>query len=152
MGRSDLSHARLNNQLCFALYSAFNSVNGIYRKKLDPLGITYTQFIVLMALWEKDEVIISQLAKRTGLTKATMTPLLKRMEERGLIKRHLLSDNERQKVIKLTEAGWQLSHQSESVTKEAFGETGLTKTQANKLIELCKELVKNTQDDDQQIA
>ncbi|MEM7316007.1 MAG: MarR family transcriptional regulator, partial [Planctomycetota bacterium] len=70
--------ARLDDQLCFALYSASNRLTNIYRPILESMGLTYTQFVTLMALWEKDDVSISQLAQTTGLSKPTMTPLLKR--------------------------------------------------------------------------
>jgi DNA-binding MarR family transcriptional regulator len=129
--------ARLDEQLCFALYSASSHLTSIYRPLLAPLGITYTQFIVLMALWENDGVAISRLAERTGLTNATMTPLLKRLEQKGLIERQQLADNERQKHIVLTEAGHQLSRHSSAITEKAFCATQLTRRQANDLIALC---------------
>ena len=69
-----MSVATLDTQLCFALYSASNQLTSIYRKLLEPLDLTYTQFIVLMALWEKDDISISELADKAGLGKATMTP------------------------------------------------------------------------------
>ena len=80
-----MSVAQLNEQLCFALYSASNHLTSIYRPLLESLGLTYSQFIVLMALWEKDNISISQLAKNTKLSKATMTPLLKRLEQKELV-------------------------------------------------------------------
>lgn len=135
-----MSVAKLDSQLCFALYSAANHLTGIYRPLLDPLDLTYTQFIVLMALWQEDNLPISQLAIKVGLSKATMTPLLKRLEQKKLILREIPEDNERQKNIVLTEEGRALSLQSAEVTEKAFCATSLTKKQADTLIALCREI------------
>ncbi len=126
------------------MYSASNSLTGVYRKLLEPLGLTYTQFIVLMVLWEKDGISISELADRTGLSNATMTPLLKRMEQKGFITRKRLSDNERQKTIVLTKVGSELSKKSVDVTVEAFKSTSLSKKQAEDVIAICQQIVRST--------
>lgn len=136
-----MSVAKLNNQLCFALYSGSSHITSIYRPLLDPLGLTYTQFIVLMALWEQDNISITRLAEKTGLSKSTMTPLLKRLEQKNFIQRKVLANNERQKSIVLTESGRKLSLQSAEVTNQAFCATGLTKQEANDMIALCAKLV-----------
>lgn len=137
-----MSVAKLDSQLCFALYSASSHLSSIYRPLLDPLDLTYTQFIVLMALWEEDAISISQLAKRVKLSKATMTPLLKRLEQKQLIQRQVLSENERQKNITLTEDGKKLSLNSKEITENAFCATGLTKKQASNLMMLCSLITK----------
>lgn len=139
--------AKLDTQLCFALYSASSQLTSVYRELLEPLNLTYTQFIVLMALWEKDHIPISELAYKAGLGKATMTPLLKRLEQKKLINRKTLSSNERQKMITLTESGRKLSQHSMDITEQAFCATGLSKKQANDMIEHCHAVVariKNT--------
>lgn len=137
-----MSIARLDDQLCFALYTASSKLTSIYRPLLEPLGLTYPQFVVLMALWQQDQVSISALAERTGLSKATMTPLLKRLEQKGLLERLLLVDNERQKSVVLTEAGKALADKSGAVTEQAFCATGLTMDEALSVIELCNRLKK----------
>ncbi len=136
-----MSVARLDSQLCFALYCASNHITSIYRRVLDPLDLTYTQFVVLMALWEQDDISISQIAKRTRLSKATMTPLLKRLEEKKFIHRNILSDNERQKSITLTMQGRSLATKSAEITNQVFCATGLSEKQANTMISLCKKIV-----------
>lgn len=137
-----MSVARLNEQLCFALYSASSHLTSIYRPLLEPLGLTYTQFIVLMALWEEDDISISQLAKNTGLSKATMTPLLKRLEKKQLITRQLLENNERQKSVVLTPEGRVLSEKSGEVAEQAFCSTHLSVQEAQELIAMCHGMVK----------
>lgn len=94
-----------------------------------------------MTLWQQDEISISQVAARTGLSKATMTPLLKRLEQKRLIHRKVLVDNERQKSIVLTEAGRAISLQSAEITNNAFCATGLTEQEASDMIALCHKLV-----------
>lgn len=136
-----MSTPTLDNQLCFALYSASNRLSSIYRPILKTFDLTYTQFIVLLALWEEDGISISHLAKRTGLTNATMTPLLKLLEKKKLITRQLLAGNERQKDIVLTDAGRRLSFKSKEITQEAFCSTGLTKKQAKEMILCCQQIV-----------
>lgn len=136
-----MSVAKLNEQLCFALYSASSHLTSIYRPLLEPLGLTYTQFIVLMALWEKDSISISQLAKKTKLSSATMTPLLKRLDQKGLIERQILVGNERQKNIVLTSEGRLLSEDSGKITDQVFCETNLSKEQAEMVIKICHQLV-----------
>lgn len=133
---------KLDNQLCFALYSASSHLTALYRPLLEPMNLTYTQFIVLMSLWEKDNVSISYLAKEAGLSKATMTPLLKRLEQKELIQRQMLEGNERQKNIALTELGRALSAQGKEVTEKAFCASGLTKAQAKEMIELCQTIIR----------
>lgn len=133
--------ARLDSQLCFALYSASNHLTSIYRPLLEPLDLTYTQFIVLMALWEEDQISISHLAEKAGLTKATMTPLLKRLEQKELISREMLEGNERQKNIALTTKGRALGKKSKAITDNAFCATGLSKQEADTLIALSKKLI-----------
>lgn len=139
-----LSVAKLNEQLCFALYSASSHLTGVYRKLLDPLDLTYPQFIVLMALWEKDGISISELATKTALGKATMTPLLKRLEGKKLIERHIEENNERQKRVILTEQGRQLSSKSADITEQVFCATGLTKTQAYEMITTCQKITQQS--------
>ena len=133
--------ARLDDQLCFALYSASNRLTNIYRPILEPMGLTYTQFVALMALWEKDDVSISQLAKTTGLSKPTMTPLLKRLEEKSLIQLERVAGNDRQKSVNLTRKGRALASKSLPATEAAFCATGLTEKQAHEAIKLCKRIV-----------
>nr|WP_255490815.1 MarR family transcriptional regulator [Spartinivicinus marinus] len=105
------------------------------------MGLTYPQFVVLMALWEDEGVSISQLATKTGLSKSTMTPLLKRLEQKSLIERQAEPGNDRQKCIVLTEAGRKLSMQGDDIAQKVFCATGLTEQQARQQIEFCQQLI-----------
>ena len=131
---------RLDTELCFALYSASSRITSIYRPLLEPYGLTYTQFVVLMALWEEDGVSITQLAEKAGLTNATMTPLLRRLEEKDFITRERVEGNEREKRVVLTQSGRDLSRKSGEITESVFCATGLTKAQAKDMIRNCKRI------------
>ncbi len=117
-------------------------MTAIYRPLLEPFDLTYTQFIVLMALWEEDKISISELANTAGLSKATMTPLLKRLEQKGLIRREMSANSERQKQIVLTPQGQEISASSKAITTQAFCESGLSQTEAQQMISLCNKLIK----------
>ena len=96
---------KLDQQLCFALYSTSLAMNKLYRKLLRKLGLTYSQYLVMMVLWEQDEQTVSALGERLFLDSATLTPLLKRLEAAGLVTRTRAASDERQVVVELTQAG-----------------------------------------------
>jgi DNA-binding MarR family transcriptional regulator len=96
---------RLDQQLCFALYAASRAVQRAYGPLLEPLGVTYPQYLVLLVLWEKDDVPVKFLGERLALDSATLTPLLKRLEQQGIVVRRRDSEDERVVRIRLTEHG-----------------------------------------------
>lgn len=96
---------QLGDQLCFALYSTSLAMNKLYRKLLKGMGITYSQYLVLMVLWEQDAQTVNDIGARLILDSATLTPLLKRMEAQELITRVRAASDERQVIISLTKAG-----------------------------------------------
>ncbi len=95
----------LDHQVCRSLYSASNALIRAYRPLLEPLGLTYPQYLVMLALWEQDQVSVGHLAERTRLDPGTLTPLLKRMAAKGLLLRARARDDERRRVIALTRSG-----------------------------------------------
>ena len=98
----------LNNQLCFALYSASLAMTKLYKPLLDELGLTYPQYVVMLVLWEGDGLTVSEIGERLFLDSGTLTPLLKRLEASGLIRRQRDAEDERRVRIRLTPAGQQL--------------------------------------------
>ena len=100
-----LDPLRLENQLCFPLYAASRKIVNLYTPYFKPLGITYTQYIVLMVLWAQDGVSVRELGERLYLDSGTLTPLLKKMETAGLVRRERAKEDERVTRIYLTEAG-----------------------------------------------
>ena len=106
---------KLDNQLCFRLYSAARLMTGAYHPYLDPLGITYPQYLVLLVLWEKDKQPVCDIGKRLLLDTNTMTPLLQRMEKAGLITRTRGKEDTRQRIVALTKEGKALYEQAEQI-------------------------------------
>ena len=106
---------KLDNQMCFALYSATHAMSRAYKPHLDALGLTYPQYIALLALWERDGLTVSELGQRLYLDSGTLTPLLKRMEQGGLVQRLRDTADERRVLIRLTPAARRLKARAASV-------------------------------------
>ncbi|WP_184041504.1 MarR family winged helix-turn-helix transcriptional regulator [Chitinivorax tropicus] len=102
---SNIDSLRLDNQLCFTLYSTSLAMNKVYRRLLKPLALTYPQYLVMVVLWEKNSLLVKDIGERLFLDSATLTPLLKRMEAQDLVCRTRDLSDERQVIITLTEAG-----------------------------------------------
>lgn len=96
---------QLDGQLCFALYSTSLAMSKLYRKLLRKLGITYSQYLVMMVLWQRDQLTVGEIGEQLFLDSATLTPLLKRMEALELIMRVRAVNDERQVIISLTKTG-----------------------------------------------
>ncbi len=111
---------RLDNQLCFALYSTSLAMSKVYRKLLPKLGLTYSQYLVMMVLWEQNELTVSDIGERLFLDSATLTPLLKRMEAAELITRVRAVNDERQVIITLTKSGDTLRDKAAELQNEVF--------------------------------
>jgi DNA-binding MarR family transcriptional regulator len=105
----------LDNQLCFALYSSSLAMTKLYKPLLEELGLTYPQYIAMLALWERDGVMVSELGERLALDSGTLTPLLKRLEAAGLIARIRDVADERRVHINLTAAGRKLRAKAEKI-------------------------------------
>ncbi|WP_406186441.1 MarR family winged helix-turn-helix transcriptional regulator [Streptomyces sp. NBC_01006] len=106
---------RLEDQLCFALYAASRAVTVRYRPLLDALGLTYPQYLVMLALWERDSLSVRDLGAALQLESSTLSPLLKRLEANGLVLRERRADDERSVAVRLTEAGAELQNRAHTV-------------------------------------
>ena len=106
---------RLDNQICFAIYSTAHTFNRVYKPLLDRLGLTYPQYLVMLVLWEKDGVPVKDIGERLLLDSGTLTPLLKRLEAAQLIKRTRSTQDERQVLIALTLQGHALREKARAV-------------------------------------
>lgn len=115
---------RLDAQLCFRLYAASRTVTRCYQPLLAELDLTYPQYLVMLVLWEQDDVTVKFIGDRLLLDSGTLTPLLKRLEQSGLIRRERRQENEREVRIMLTDAGHALRDKAKSVPlalKDAMG-------------------------------
>jgi len=107
----------LDKQLCFALYSASLAMTKVYKPLLAPLGLTYPQYLVMLALWEEDAQSVSQLGDKLALDSGTLTPLLKRLESQGQLSRQRDAGDERRVIVRLTDAGRHLKIAARSVPR-----------------------------------
>jgi DNA-binding MarR family transcriptional regulator len=120
-----MASLNLEDQLCFAVYSTEHAFNRAYKPLLDPLGITYPQYLVLLVLWAEDNRTVSSIGKVLFLESSTLTPLLKRLQTQGLITRVRDTADERQVRVRLTPAGKKLAQAARNVPKCMEQATGL---------------------------
>lgn len=131
--KQDYEMLKLSNQLCFPLYVASRQVINAYTPLFKGTGLTYTQYIVLMALWEEDNVTVSELCRRLYLNNGTLTPLLKKMEKDGRITRERSGDDERVVRVRLTKEGLALREKAALFPREMIS---CLKLPGEKLLEL----------------
>jgi MarR family transcriptional regulator, organic hydroperoxide resistance regulator len=124
---------RLSRQLCFALYAASRATINVYRPILDSLGLTYPQYLVLLVLWERGDTTVKELGDELMLDSGTLSPLLKRMESTGLVRRVRRPEDERSVLVSLTEAGSALRERVGEVPTTLAKVTGLGEAEAGKL-------------------
>ncbi|MBR1176721.1 MarR family transcriptional regulator [Bradyrhizobium sp. KB893862 SZCCT0404] len=106
---------KLDNQICFAVYSAAHAFNRVYKPLLDRLGLTYPQYLVMLVLWERDDVPVKDIGEKLFLDSGTLTPLLKRLEAAHLVRRTRSREDERQVLISLTPQGHALKEKARAV-------------------------------------
>lgn len=143
MGNDPYEAMKLANQLCFPLYAAARHVTGLYTPVLKPLGLTYTQYIVLLVLWEKDGVPVGEIGERLMLDNGTLSPLLKKLEQAGYVERRRNRADERVVTISLTDAGRALREKAKDVPAQVAGCLELPEEKARALYLLLYELLDN---------
>ncbi|MDO4431462.1 MAG: MarR family transcriptional regulator [Lonepinella koalarum] len=112
---------KLSNQLCFPLYALSKEIIRRYTPFLEALDLTYPQYLVMLVLWETDAQSVNQIGQRLHLDSGTLTPLLKRLQAKGLVERTRSREDERSVVISLTNAGKALEHQAQNVPEQVSG-------------------------------
>lgn len=131
---------KLKNQLCFPVYAASRLIIRAYQPYLDKLGITYPQYLVLMVLWESDEISVNDITQKLILNTNTVTPLLKRMELQGLISRTRSGNDERKVIITLTEKGMLLQKEAETIPQSLASSLISESMQIEELVDLKDKL------------
>src|ERR1035437_2784558 len=116
----EFEQLKLENQLCFPLYAASRLIIREYQQHLDKLEITYPQYLVLMVLWETDNISVNDISQRLILNTNTVTPLLKRMEVQGIITRNRSAKDERKVMVKLTEKGLLMRVKAAGIPEKLF--------------------------------
>ena len=115
---SKYSALKLENQLCFPLYAASREVVKRYRPYLDPLGLTYTQYIAMMVFWEQKKCSVKELGSKLYLDSGTLTPVLKSLEAKGFVRRYRCAEDERVLLVEITEEGEQLRERALEIPRQ----------------------------------
>ena len=134
---------KLANQLCFPLYAAARNVTGLYTPWLKPLGLTYTQYIVFLVLWEKDGVSVTEIGEKLMLDNGTLSPLLKQLEQAGYVERRRCREDDRIVEITLTDAGRSLQEKAKDIPGKVASCIDLPLEKAQMLYTLLYELLEN---------
>ena len=138
---------RLKYQLCFPLYACARETIKLYKPHLDELGLTYTQYIAMMVLWEKKAVTVKELGAELFLDSGTLTPLLKKMEAKGLLTRRRSTDDERSLIVSLTPEGEALKERALQVPKEMIKYFPLDLKEGRTLYDLLYKLLDSMPED-----
>ena len=132
---------KLDNQLCFPLYAAARNVTGLYTPWLKPLGLTYTQYITFLVLWEKDGISVSEIGDRLMLDNGTLSPMLKKMEKTGYIERTRSKEDDRVVIVSLTNKGRELQEKAKEIPEKVGGCINLALEEAKELQKLLNKLL-----------
>lgn len=138
-----MSNLHLENQLCFSLYSATHALLRSYKPDLDKLNLTYPQYLVLVALWQYQQLSIKDIAEKLLLEPATITPVVKRLEAKKLTKRTRQKDDERVVIVSLTEEGAALKTKLSEIQKRVACDTGLDNAAFDTLNKTLNELTRH---------
>ena len=133
---------KLENQLCFPLYACAKEVVRRYTPLLEPLGLTYTQYIAMMIMWEHKSISVRDMGKLLFLDSGTLTPMLKKMEKAGWIRRNRLENDERIVIITITEKGEKLHDQAVEIPAKMASCVTLAQDEAMQLYTLLHKLMK----------
>ena len=132
---------KLENQLCFPLYAAARETIKIYKPYLDELDLTYTQYITMMVLWEQKQQTVKELGAALYLDSGTLTPLLKKLEEKGLVSRNRSEIDERNLIVSITEKGEALKEQAVNIPEAMVKHVNLTEQESLTLYKLLYKLL-----------
>ena len=133
----------LENQLCFAVYAASHAFNKTYKPLLAELGLTYPQYLVMLYLWQRNTAKVTEIAGALGLDTGTLSPLLKRLEKTGYIRRERGLEDERQVAIRLTQEGEAKRAVAERIVASIAGAVGCSVEEYRQLLQSMKDLRKN---------
>lgn len=130
----------VDERLCLAIYRASHAVTATYRQVLAPLGLTYTQYMVMSLLWQDGPTSVAGIGRRLGLESSTLSPLLQRLETQALVDRRRSETDEREVIISLTETGRRLKRRAKSVPAQVQAATGLSRTAEQRLTKALNEM------------
>lgn len=138
---------KLDNQLCFPIYAASRAITSLYTPYLKPLGLTYTQYILFLVLWEKDGLTVGEICRRLMLDSGTLSPILKKLRDQGYIDKQQSPSDERSFIITLTDKGRELQLKAKDIPMQVGSCVKLAPEKALLLRDLLKELLEDRFDD-----
>ena len=138
---------KLDNQLCFPIYAASRVITSLYTPYLKPLGLTYTQYILFLVLWEKDGLTVGEICRRLMLDSGTLSPILKKLRDQGYIDKQQSPSDERSFIITLTDKGRELQLKAKDIPMQVGSCVKLAPEKALLLRDLLKELLEDRSDD-----
>ena len=142
MTRQENSTLKLENQICFPLYAASRDVIKRYKPYLDDMGLTFTQYITMIVLWEEKSITVKELGKRLYLDSGTLTPLLKKMEAKGLLTRKRSFEDERNLIVTVTEEGERLKEMADGIPEKILACSEISLEEAVTLRALLLKILK----------
>ena len=141
MNMQEIDTLKLENQLCFPLYSASREVLKKYNPYLSEIGLTYTQYITMMIMWEEKKISVKALGEKLFLDSGTMTPVLKSLEQKGFVTRKRSEEDERSVIVKITESGEKLKENAKEIPLKVAGCVGLEVEEAMQLYKLLYKIL-----------
>lgn len=139
---------KLENQLCFPLYVCAKEVVRAYKPYLDPLNLTYTQYITMMVLWQEKQISLRELQRRLYLEANTLSPLVKRLEEKGYLFRKRSDDNKKDLLIEISQKGMELREEAVEIPQKVASCLSLSQEQAQFLVSILNQLLQDLQNSD----
>ncbi|MED1467064.1 MarR family transcriptional regulator [Bacillus salipaludis] len=136
---------KLENQICFKIYSAEREITKLYRNLLEELGVTYPQYLVLLVLWEGKSVTVKELGQKLFLDSGTLSPMLKRMEGNNLIERRRSLEDERTVIISLTKKGEELKDKAQCIPSKLLENLSIDMKELNKLNQTLSSILNSIQ-------
>ncbi|MDA1475828.1 MarR family winged helix-turn-helix transcriptional regulator [Bacillus changyiensis] len=140
---NDFNHMKLDRQLCFLLYASSREMTKLYKPLLNELNITYPQYVTLLLLWEHEQLTVKKMGELLYLDSGTLTPMLKRMEQHGFIKRERSSDDERSVIVSLTPTGLELKEKASHIPTEIMTRTPLTSEELKHLSDVLRSFLQS---------
>jgi DNA-binding MarR family transcriptional regulator len=131
----------IENQLCFTIYACSREITKLYQPYLDKIGLTYSQYIVMLVLWERQQCTVKEIGEALFLDSGTLTPLLKRLQAAGLIVRERSVQDERKVLISLTEQGWKLQSDATCIPGKMMEGTTMSSDESTELLYQFKNLL-----------
>ena len=143
MEKNEFANLKLENQICFPLYAASNKVIRQYKPFLEKLNLTYTQYITMMCLWENNQINVKELGNKLFLDSGTLTPLLKKLEQKGYIKRNRDKGDQRNLIVTITKQGMDLRNQAKDVPTCVAKCVNLSEEEAINLYKILYKILEN---------